>query len=641
MVEPHKLVFVFDLYYFCRLFKNPFKMFIKKIKKKNKGSDKVYISYRLVHTYKVGKKVRQQNIINLGKLEGVPLDSFKLLANRIEEILTGTMSMFSNLSKELDEKAQYFADEIIKKGVFPVINKKRVVSQELSEDYQEVDINSMDQTESRSLGGEWLVKQAFDEFELGGLFKEIEMTDKESAVAQELLTAKLIHPSSELESERWIKENSGVTELYSTGDHHSVTRYRLYQAATQMYNHKEKIEDYIYSKTYSMFSGRSNIVIYDLTNMYFEGQMKRSKNAKFGRSKEKRYDCRLMGLALAIDSLGFVRYSKIYQGNIGEPDTFGKMIKDVVKQFSKEQETPMVIMDAGIAVDDNLKILKGLKYDYVCVSRSTPVDYTKQSENATQLKDNRGHKIEVTKIWDKEKEETFLQIKSEQKQLKESAMDEKITQRFEESLKYLKEGLTIPRRLKKIVPVHEKIGRLKDRNSKVAKLYKITYKEDNEKGVVTDIAWERQQEKRKHKGEYFLRYSKEVLSDEQIWDMYNLTREVESCFRFLKTDLNIRPIHHQEDKYIESHIWLGIVAYQIGRFIRLKLKEHGINYSWKTIVEKMISEQVSIISIDTKEQGKIYTKLITRPSVDQQAIYNALGFKHRPFTRKTKVVTHL
>lgn len=615
-------------------------MFVKKIKKTNKGSDKVYIYYRLVHTYKIGKTVRQQNIINLGKLEDVPSENFKLLANRIEEILTGTVSIFSTISKELDNKAQHFADEIIKKGVFPIKAKQRDVSQDLTEDYQEVNMNSMEQTESRSIGGEWLVKQAFNEFELGGLFKDIEMTNKESAIAQELLTAKLIHPSSELESERWIKENSGVTELYSTGDLHPVTRYRLYKVATHMYNHKEKIEDYMYSKTYDMFSGRSNIVIYDLTNMYFEGQMKGSKKAKFGRSKEKRYDCRLVGLALAIDSLGFVRYSKIYPGNIGEPKTFEKMIEDVVKQFTK-QDAPMIIMDAGIATDDNLKVLKGFKYDYVCVSRSTPVDYIKQSENATELKDNRGHKIEVIKVWDKDKKETFLQIKSEQKQLKENSMDEKITQRFEESLKYLREGLTIPRRLKKIVAVHEKVGRLKDQNSKVAKLYKITYKEDNEKGVVTDIEWERQKEKQKPKGEYFLRYSKEVLTDKQIWDMYNLTREVESCFRFLKTDLNIRPIHHQADKYIEPHIWLGIVAYQIGRFVRLKLKENGINYSWKTIVEKMNSQQISIISIDTKEQGKIYTKLITRPSVEQQAIYNALGFKHRPFTRKTKVVTHL
>lgn len=616
-------------------------MFIKQITKKNKSSDKVYIYYRLVHTYKVGKKVRQQNVLNLGKLEDVHRDSYKLLANRIEEIISGTESMFFDISDNLEKQAQHIAGQIIKKGIFTVKKKKRPVSQELTEAYQEVDINSMEQTESRSIGGEWLVKQAFDKFKVEGLFKNIGMTDKETTIAEQLLTTKMIHPSSELETERWLKENSGATELYSTDDDHPVSRYRLYKAAEHMYKHKDDIEKHLYSKTYDMFSGRGQIVIYDLTNMYFEGRMRRSKKAKFSRSKEKRNDCRLIGLALAIDGLGFVRYSRIYKGNIGEPKTFEEMLNDVVKQFETNGEVPMIIMDAGIATEDNLKIIKQRKYDYVCVSRCFPAEYTELTENATQLKDNRGHKIEVTKVWVEDKQEVFLQIKSEQKQLKENSMDEKITQRFLERMEHLKEGLSIPRRTKKTTAVHETVGRIKDQYSKVAKCYKITYQEDKQKGLIIDIKWEKQEEKQRPKGEYFLRYSKEILTDKQIWDLYNLTREVEACFRFLKTDLNIRPIHHQVDEYIEPHIWLGIVAYQIAHYIRLKLKEKDIKYSWKTIVEKMQSQQVSIVSLNKKGHEKIFTKLVTRPGIDQQSIYDALRFKHRPFTRKTKVVPQL
>ncbi len=616
-------------------------MFIKQVKKKNESSDKIYTYYRLVHTYKIGKKVRQQNILNLGKLEGVPRDSFKLLSNRIEEIITGTESLFSEISDNLEKQAQHLANQIIKKGVFPVKKKKRAISQELSEDYQEVDINSIEQLESKSVGGEWLVNQAFDEFEIEALFKSIGMTDKEIAIAEQLLTTKMIHPSSELEAERWLKENSGATELYSTDDDHPVSRYRLYKAADHMYKHKDDIEKHLYSKTYDMFSGRSQIVIYDLTNMYFEGQMRNSKKAKFSRSKEKRNDCRLIGLALTIDSLGFVRYSKIYPGNIGEPTTFEKMLNDVVKQFSIDADIPIIIMDAGIATQDNIDIIKQHKYDYVCVSRSFPTEYTQLTENATQLEDNRGHKIEVSKVWVEDKQEVFLQIKSQRKQLKEESMDEKLSQRFLERMVYLKEGLSIPRRTKKITAVHETVGRIKDQNSKVAKNYKITYQEDKQRGVITDIKWEKQEGKQRPKGEYFLRYSKEVLTDKQIWDLYNLTREVEACFRFLKTDLNIRPIHHQKDEYIEPHIWLGVVVYQIAHYIRLKLKEKGIKYSWSTIVEKMQSQQVSIVSLNKKGHEKIYTKLITRPSIDQKSIYDALGFKHRPFTRKIKVVPQL
>ena len=616
-------------------------MFIKQVNKKNKDSDKIYTYYRLVHTYKVGKKVRQQNILNLGKLDDVPRESYKLLANRIEEIITGTESIFSDISEDLEKQAQYFAGQIIKKGVFPVKKKKKQVSKDLGKSYQEVDIESMEQTESRTIGGEWLVKQAFDTFELGVLFKDIGMSEKETVVAEQLLTSKMLHPSSELETERWLKENSGTSELYQVDDDHPVSRYRLYKAAEKMYNHKEKIEKYLYSKSYDLFSGRGQIVIYDLTNMYFEGQMRGSKKSAFGRSKEKRSDCRLIGLALAIDSVGFVRYSKIYPGNIAEAKTFEEMLRDITGEFKTEEEVPVIIMDAGIATQDNLEIIKQHKYDYVCVSRSFPAEYTALTENATQLQDNRGHKIEVSKVWDEDKQEVFLQIKSEQKQLKEDSIDEKITQRFLERMQYLKEGLSIPRRTKKTTAVHETVGRIKDQFSKVAKYYKISYEEDKQMGVITNIVWEKQPGKQRPKGEYFLRYSKEILTDKQIWDLYNLTREVEACFRFLKTDLNIRPIYHQIDEYIEPHIWLGIFVYQIAHYIRLKLKDKDIRYSWKTIVEKMQSQQVSIVSLNSKSHEKIFTKLVTRPSCDQQSIYDALNFKHRPFIRKTKVVPQL
>ena len=233
------------------------------------------------------------------------------------------------------------------------------------------------------------------------------------------------------------------------------------------------------------------------------------------------------------------------------------------------------------------------------------------------------------------------EYEAKEKQLKEESMDEKISQRFLEKMEYLKAGLSISRRTKRIAAVHETVGRIKDQNSKVAKYYKITYQEDKQKGVITDIKWEKQEEKQRPKGEYFLRYSKEILTDKQIWDLYNLTREVEACFRFLKTDLNIRPIHHQVDEYIEPHIWLSIVAYQIAHYIRLKLKEKDIKYSWTTIVRKMQSQQVSIVSLNKKGHEKIFTKLVTRPDIDQQSIYDALRFKHRPFTRKTKVVPQL
>ena len=136
-----------------------------------------------------------------------------------------------------------------------------------------------------------------------------------------------------------------------------------------------------------------------------------------------------------------------------------------------------------------------------------------------------------------------------------------------------------------------------------------------------------------------MRYSKQILTDKEIWDAYNLTREVEASFRCLKSDLNVRPIFHQKDEYIESHIWLSILAYQVVNYITVTLKEQNITYSWKTIVEKLKAQRITTISLNMKEDKKAYIKTCTAPNEELKKIYEALKFKDRPFTRKTKVVT--
>jgi hypothetical protein len=615
-------------------------MYIRHVEKKNNNSEKKYSYYRLVHGYKIGNKVRQQTLLNLGTLEGLAQSKHKALADRIEMLLTGSASMFYNEDKIIEPLAQKFVSEICSKGLFPGKKRKSSLGAVPVRQYEEVDLESVEQEDGHDIGGEWLCKQTFDRLGLSELLEKTGMSETEISMALMLLTAKLIHPSSELETERWLKENSAAIELYGE-EEFSTTRYRLYQAALMLYEEKEIIEKELYSICTTLFNQRSKIIIYDLTNMYFEGLMAGSSKANFGHSKEKRNDCRLVGLSMAIDSSGFVRHSQIYQGNISEPATLKELISQMRGRFCHEQENPVVVMDAGISTEENLEGIKNEGYDYVCVSRTHPREFDKLSDKATLLLDKQGNKIKVQKVSVEGIDDTFLHIKSEQKGVKEKSMDEKITRRFEERLNYLKEGLLLPRRTKETIHVHEAVGRMKDQFSKVAKLYKIEYEQDTIKGVVTDIKWTRLPEREKPKGEYFLRYSRKHLTEEEIWGVYNLTREVEYSFRCLKTDLNIRPIHHQKDPYIEPHIWLGVIAYQIVNYIRQTLKENNINYSWGTIVEKMKTQKCSTIMMDAKGAKRIYMKLCSRPITDVQRIYDALSFKNRPYVRKTKVVTQL
>lgn len=615
-------------------------MFIRAVQKKDSKKEKSYTYYRLTSSHRIGNKTRQTVILNLGRLENIEKSDHKILANRIEEIISGSENnLFSDIADHIEEQAQAFAKKILTEKVFPS-TKGKTLSAEVKNNYQNVDIDSFEQIESKNIGGEWLVKQAFDRLNVPQALQEIGLDEKQVQVAQLLLTAKLIHPSSELETERWLNENSAAFELYPNVE--STSRYMLYQASTKMYQQKEELDKGIYKGINNLFSGRNRIVIYDLTNMHFEGQMHGCEKAEFGRSKQKRNDRRLIGLALSIDSRGFVRHSQFYSGNVSEPRTFIDLINALKSQLtpSPQEEKPLIVMDAGISTEDNLELIKD-DYDYVCVSRIAPKQYTQLNEKATEISDNRGNKIELIKVDVEGKSDHFLKVKSAQKELKESSMDIKLTKKLETQLTEIKEKLAKKGTLKKIEKIHEKVGAIKAKLSRVGWLYDISYVEDTAKGIVTDINWVRKKEKEKPKGEYFLRYTKNAISEDKIWDAYNQTRDVEAVFRCLKTDLDIRPIHHQKDEFIESHIWLGILAYQVVNYIRTELKQRDINYSWSTIVEKMSSMQASIVSVNNDKQETLVMKLCTRPNVDQNKIFDALNFKARPYVRKTKVLTQM
>ena len=127
--------------------------------------------------------------------------------------------------------------------------------------------------------------------------------------------------------------------------------------------------------------------------------------------------------------------------------------------------------------------------------------------------------------------------------------------------------------------------------------------------------------------------------EEELWQIYNLIREVEATFRCLKTDLNLRPIYHQEDQYIEAHLNLGLIAYQLVACIRHQLKDKGINHSWSTIVRIMNTQKM--VSVEQRAKNKtIKIRSATKPNDKVAQIYAATGVKHTPIKPRKFVVYH-
>ena len=209
--------------------------------------------------------------------------------------------------------------------------------------------------------------------------------------------SRAVNPFSENRTTRWIKENSAICEI--TGyPIEKITKDKLYKSALDLYKIKDSLEKHLSKKTNELFDLQDKIYLYDLTNTYFEGRKVNSELAKFGRSKEKRSDCKLVVLAMVVNVEGFIKYSNIFEGNISDSQSLPKIIDSLRAQTSTEKRA-VVVIDAGIATDDNLELIKAKGYDYVCVSRSKIKDYSIDPEGKIKhlmTKDN--HFITLQKV---------------------------------------------------------------------------------------------------------------------------------------------------------------------------------------------------------------------------------------------------
>ena len=218
-------------------------------------------------------------------------------------------------------------------------------------------------------------------------------------------------------------------------------------------------------------------------------------------------------------------------------------------------------------------------------------------------------------------------------------MNSKLTKRFVQELENIRSSLSKKRGVKEEGAVNQRIGRLRQKYPSVSKLYTIELKAGENK-TVSDIIYE-QSKPDKEAGVYFIRCSQNQLTEELIWEIYNILRDLESTFCCLKTDLDIRPIHHQLDKNTEAHIFVGIVAYQLVHAIRHTIKQSGIKHGWRRIRNIMSSQTVVTARMKLENRDSLILRNTTRANMEQAKIYRALNFKQTsPTMRKKAVVPH-
>lgn len=615
--------------------------------------------YRLVESYRnQDDRVCHRTILNAGYLDDLTTDQLNL----IQKILTAKTSNIGNTLFEVpyteDVVVINYVDAFYKrmideKRIDVLQNKSAEKPHHSNNDLQHIYTSSIRNHDVREIGAEWLAYQAMEQLQIITFLKTLCWGEEDIKLAQSHIISRAVYPASELETTRWMKENSSVCEV--TGyDIKKITKDRLYDISKKLYAQKETLEQHLSTRTNELFDIQDKIMLYDLTNTYFEGSKHGSQLAQYGRSKEKRNDAKLVVLALVVNPEGFIKYSAILEGNTSDPKTLEGMINNLRSKTSSSAKKALVVIDAGIATEDNLAMIKEKGYDYLCVSRSNLKTYQLEAGATTlTITDNKQQKIDLCRVKTDRNTDYYLKVESHAKELKERSMNEQFRLRFEAGMQKIADSLTKKGGVKQEDKVHQRIGRVKQKYPSIGRYFdietevadmKLTKKKSKEgetnKKVVTSLKWTIKEgvNINARSGVYFLRTSLEPESEDSLWQCYNTIREIEATFRVLKTDLDLRPIYHKKDESTMAHLHLGLLAYWVVNTIRYQLKNQGINSGWREIVRIMNTQKAVTTTAQNVADEIICIRRCSEPNQKVKHIYDALKYKYAPFVKKKSVV---
>ena len=610
-------------------------MFIREVTTKNKKNGATYVNHKLVEAYRTeNNEVRQRIIMNLGTLT-LEREDWKKLASALESLLSGQETLFND-STEINE----IAAKAIENN--NLIQKKTEVKA-LREDKKQlvtVDVNSFNTTEDRSLGPELVANNEWNRLKFDDILKKCKFDEKEMSLIKVVVIGKLIEPSSDLAVLDWLQKRSSITEMLPV-DLSIIGKDLIYEISDKLLLSKDLIEEELRKQEVALFQIAPKVFLYDLTNTYFEGVCLENDLARHGKCKSKRTDCPLVTLALVVDDYGFPVYSKIYAGNQSEPET----LKDVLEKLLKEKTTlfqfvsPTFVMDRGIATKDNIALMKEKKLDYIVIERgAVEKKYRSQFENAkvdfekinatTQSEYGDVNDVYIKKI-DHSEETCRVLCLSEGRERKETAIDIKKEERFLTDILKIKTSID-KGNIKQAGVAFERVGRLKQKYSSMAKYYDVAVIEDEITKKVTDLRWTKKEIRKERtvlSGCYVIETTHKEYNALEIWKLYMTLTNVEGAFRALKTDLGMRPVYHQNQNRTEGHLFISILAYHLLINIERRLREKNDHRKWSTIKTELSTHRRGTIIFTDSNNEINHLRISGMPESNHKTIYKLLDVK--------------
>jgi transposase len=418
-----------------------------------------------------------------------------------------------------------------------------------------------------------------------------------------------------------------------------------YRGGDRLFRLKDELEKYLTDQERNLFKLTEKYYFFDLTNTYFEGQCLKNNKAAYGRSKEKRNDCKQVTLGLCVDELGFAKCSRLFEGNRNETTTLADMVNGLEKNSNglKADIQRTVVMDAGIASEANISWLREQGYRYIVVNRGAnhfPVDIGAMER--IKHDDKKGIDIRIKRF--ASEGEAFILCWSRKKERKETGIRSRLEDLFVSKLQHLREGLQKPNRTKRYEKVVEAVGRLKEKYAKAAKLYSVEVSADNEstpKRLAVDLLWEKREplhsDEVRREGSYVLRTDRTDMTDKEIWETYIMLRQIEYSFLCMKSYLGLRPNFHRLECRMDTHMFISVLAYHFLHVIEHRLRMNGDTRKWATVRGILKTHQRITVNFTEKTpEGTMVRRgirLNTHAEDAQREIYHSLGLSAEPLPR--------
>lgn len=599
-------------------------MYIRRTQTRNTATGERYFTHRLVRSERVGGKVRQVTLLNLGRHFPVAQAHWPMLCMRLEEILSGQEVLLGGCGGlPIEREAQRLAALLLaRQGAAP---EAKASASTAPVEVHSIVLDSLKLSRPRTVGVETVGLWAMAQVDFVEQLETLGLTGPQRAAVLGVILGRIAAPGSELATQRWLCQRSGLGELLDV-DFEAMSLMQLYRAADVLMRHRETLEGALFTRLTGLFGLDWSVTLYDLTNTYFEGEAAANPKAQHGHSKEQRSDCPLLTLGLVLDGSGFVRRSEVFDGNVVEGTTLAGML-----QRLRAPKGALVVMDRGIASEENLLWLREQGYRYLVVSRERHRQF--DPTQASDLKSASGERVSVQRVEDAEGEEVRLYCYSERRAGKEQGISQRFAERFEAALQAMAEGLARPRTTKRIDKLWERIGRLKEKSHGAGQHYHIEIIPDASGEKAQAIRWQRRPidgTMTTHPGVYCLRSNALTWDAEQLWRTYMMLTDLEAVFRSLKSELGLRPIFHRTEARAEGHLFITVLAYQFVQLIRQRLREQGIHESW-TLLRETLSSQVRVTATFRRPDGRAWhVRKATEAEAGQRAIYQTLGVDPSP-----------